>query len=151
MSRIVAAVALLALASCQGLEDTNKAEEQVAAFHAAFDSGQYGRLWDGSAPTMQQITPRPQFEAMLTDMRQRLGNVKSSKQTGWSVNYDGGASQVTLTYETTFANGEGTETFIYDTQDPPKLMGWHVESPVLLQPVRSAPGVAEIGKDPAAN
>ena len=146
MRRIVVA-AVLALTACNGIEDTNAAEEQVAAFHAAFDAGQAGPLWDRSAPTMKEITPRPQFVALLAEMRQRLGNVKSTDQTGWNVNYDTDGSQVTLTYETEFANGQGTETFIFDTEDPPHLMGWHVESPVLLAPVRSAPGVAEIGKE----
>jgi len=83
----------------------------------------------------------------MVAVRERLGAVKSTERTGFNVNYDTGASQITLAYQTTFANGEGTETFIYDTGEPPRLMSWHVDSPALFEP---GPGSAEIEKADSA-
>ena len=134
----------LALASCGAVSDMDAAETQVAAFHRAYDAGKFGPMWDRSASTMQQITPKPQFLVLMDTLRQRLGKVKSSQRTGFNVNYAPGASQVTLVYQTTFANGQGTETFIYDTGKPPRLLGWNVVSPVLM-----APGPAPVILTPA--
>jgi len=126
--RLVAGFAL-ALASCQAGQDTDAAERQVAAFHADYDAGRLEPLFDQSSPVLKQMTPRPQFLAFLSETRRRLGAVKSTSQTGWKVNYDTGGSQVELVYQTTFANGEGTETFVYDTADPPRLLGYHINVP----------------------
>lgn len=143
MRKLWLAGAALAVTSCGAARDTEGAEAQVAAFHRAYNAGRHGPLWDRAAPAMKEITPKPQFLDLMAQLRERLGAVEATKQTGWNVNYATGGSQVTLTYQTTFANGEGTETFIYDTGKPPRLMGWHVVSPVLLG---SAPGPAELEK-----
>ena len=124
---------VLALASCGAKQDTDQAEAQVAAFHRAYEVENFAQLWDRSAPTMKELTPRAQFLELMHTMRGKLGAFKSARQVGWNVNYATGGSQITLTYETTFANGPGTETFVYDTSNPPRLMGWHVVSPALLE------------------
>ena len=129
----------LALASCGAVEDMDAAGEQVAAFHRAYDAEKYGPLWDRSGPMMQQITSRQQFLDLMVAVRAKLGPVKSTSRTGFNVDYATGGSQVTLTYQTVFANGAGTETFVYDTGEPPRLLGWHVVSPALFAP---EPGVA---------
>ena len=129
--RLVAGFAL-ALASCQAGQDTDAAERQVAAFHADYDAGRLEPLFDQSSPVLKQMTPRPQFLAFLSETRRRLGAVKSTSQTGWNVNYDTGGGQVTLTYQTVFESGEGTEIFIYDTATPPRLIGYNVNAPALV-------------------
>ena len=129
---------VLALTGCGAAGDMDAAGEQVAAFHRGYDAGKYGPLWERSAPTMQQLTPKQQFLDLMVALRARLGAVKSTSRTGFNVNYATGGSQVTLTYQTVFANGEGTETFIYDTEDPPRLLGWNVVSPALVAPAPAA-------------
>ena len=123
----------LSLTACGAMEDMDDAEAQVAAFHRAYDAGKYGPLWDRSGPTMKEITTRQQFLDLMVAVRAKLGAVKSTSRTGFNVNYATGGSQVTLTYQTVFANGEGTETFFYDTEKPPRLLGWNVVSPALFE------------------
>jgi hypothetical protein len=127
----------LTLGSCQAAGDMDAAEKQVAAFHRAYDAGNYGAIWDGSAPAMKQVTTRQQLVGLMDTFGHRLGPVKSTTRTGFNVNYATGGSQVTLVYQTEFANGEATETFVYDTSDPPRLLGWHFEVPSL--PAMPAP------------
>jgi hypothetical protein len=122
----------LPLASCQAAEDTDAAEAAVEAFHRDYDAARFAAVFEKSGPQMKQITPRAQFLEFMTAVRTRLGEVKSTKQTGWNVNYDTGGGQVTLTYQTVFESGEGTEIFIYDTATPPRLIGYNVNAPALV-------------------
>jgi len=121
-----------ALVSCQAGQDTDAAEAEVAAFHRDYDAGRFAAVFEKSGAQLKEITPRPQFIEFMTAVRQKLGAVESAQQTGWNVNYATQGSQITLTYETTFANGQGTETFVYDTAKPPRLLGYTVNSPVLI-------------------
>jgi hypothetical protein len=134
MRKLVMAGFAVALASCQAGQDTDAAEREVVAFHEAYDAERFEPLFDRSAPVLKQMTPRAQFLAFLAETRRRLGPVKSTSRTGWRVNYDTGGSEVELTYRTTFANGEATETFVYDTGEPPRLLGYHIKAPVVAAP-----------------
>ncbi len=131
---LLPAVLALALGGCQAGGDMDAAEQQVAGFHRRYGAGQFEPVFAESSPVLKELTPRPQFLAFLAETRKRLGPVKSTKQTGWNANYATGGSQVTLTYETVFANGAGTETFVYDTRDPPRLMGYHIDAPAVAAP-----------------
>lgn len=122
----------LALTSCQAAEDTDAAQEAVEAFHRDYDARRFAAVFEKSGTELKKITPRAQFLDFMTAVRTRLGEVKSTKQTGWNVNYNTGGGQITLTYQTVFANGEGTETFVYDTASPPRLIGYNVNAPALI-------------------
>ena len=124
----------LALTSCQAAEDTDAAQEGVEAFHRDYDARRFAAVFEKSGAELKKITPRVQFLDFMTAVRSRLGEVQSTKQTGWNVNYDTEGGQITLTYQTVFANGEGTETFIYDTASPPRLIGYNVNAPELTVP-----------------
>jgi hypothetical protein len=121
----------LALASCQAVDDTDAAQAAVEAFHRDYDSERFAAVFEKSGAELKRITPRAQFLDFMTAVRTRLGEVKSTRQTGWNVNYNTGGGQITLTYETVFANGEATETFVYDTASPPRLIGYNVNAPAL--------------------
>ncbi len=132
MRKLLLATIALALASCQAGEDTDAAEAEVEAFHDDYDAERFAAVFERSGTQLKDITPRPQFLEFMTAVRQKLGPVKSTTQTGWNVNYNTAGGQVTLTYQTTFADGEGTETFVYDTATPPRLIGYNVNSPALI-------------------
>ena len=127
-------LAALPLASCHAGAEMDAAEAQVATFHKDYDAGRFGAIFAKSSHVLKDLTPQPQFLAFISATRRTLGPVKSTRQTGWHVNYDTGGSQVTLTYTTTFANGEGVETFVYDTADPPRLLGYHINVPEIAAP-----------------
>lgn len=132
MRKLWLACIALSLTSCQAAEDTDAAEVAVESFHRDYDAGRFAAVFKRSGTQLKEITPRPQFLAFMTATRDKLGAVKSTMQTGWNVNYDTGGGQVTLTYQTVFANGEGTETFVYDTASPPRLIGYNVNAPALV-------------------
>lgn len=132
MRKLWLACIALSLASCQAAEDTDAAQAAVEAFHRDYDAERFAAVFEKSGAQLKEITPRPQFLAFMTATRDKLGAVKSTMQTGWNVNYNTGGGQVTLTYQTVFANGEGTETFVYDTASPPRLIGYNVNAPALI-------------------
>jgi len=129
--------ASIALGSCSMANDKGASEQQVAAFHQAYDAQHFEAIYDGSAPTLKQITPKQQFLDFLGTVYRNLGRVKAASQQSWKVNYATGGSGVTLVYETTFANGTGTETFVYETGANPRLLGYHITSQVPLAPTAS--------------
>jgi hypothetical protein len=146
MRKLWISAAALVLASCGAAKDMSAAGDQVTAFHRAYDAGNYDALWNAASPRMKEVTPRQQLVELMGAFHERLGKVKSTKRTGFFVNYATGGSQVTLTYETKFANGDATETFVYDTDDPPRLLGWRffvpgpVDAPPPVQVVVQKPG-----------
>ena len=134
MRRLGLACLALSLASCQAAEDTDAAQEAVETFHRDYDAKRFAAVFEASGTQLKEITPRAQFLDFMKAVRVRLGEVKSTTQTGWNVNYNTGGGQITLIYQTEFAHGEGTETFIYDTASPPRLIGYNVNAPALAVP-----------------
>lgn len=147
MHRLILASLALMLGGCQASGDMDAAEAQVAAFHSDYDAQRFDPMFDNTSPTFREITAREPFVAFLTQTRKQLGPVKSTKRTGWKVNYNTGGSQVLLAYETTFAHGIATETFTYDTGDPPRLLGYNLNTAVAAVP---APVVLAPGPVPSA-
>jgi len=132
MHKLGLACIAFALASCQAGEDTDAAQAEVAAFHRDYDAERFAAVFEKSGSQLKEITPRAQFLDFMMAVRAKLGAVKSTEQTGWNVNYNNGGGQVTLTFQTVFANGEGTETFVYDSASPPRLIGYNVNAPALV-------------------
>ncbi|MEJ2409405.1 MAG: hypothetical protein P8Y58_08945, partial [Novosphingobium sp.] len=60
----------------------------------------------------------------------KLGKVRDSKQVGWNANATTGGTFLTITMQTTFENGTGTEQFVYRKGDEGKLtlMGYNIQS-----------------------
>ncbi len=120
--------ASLVLGSCSMMDDKGAAEEHVTEFHHAYDARSFDRMWDDASPKLHQITPKPQFVEFMGSVHDAMGAVKSTSQSSWNVNYDTDGSAVTLVYQTTFANGSATETFIYEPGADGKLMGYQINS-----------------------
>ena len=129
MRRLYSVVLAGALvAGCSAGKDTAAAQQAVVQFHQRLDAGQFDAVYDASGPELKAITSKPQFVQLLAGIHGGLGAVKSTRQTGWNVNYNNGSGTVTLTYETQFASGGGTEEFIYRAGARPLLAGYHIQS-----------------------
>jgi hypothetical protein len=75
---------------------------------------------------LEKFTP---FAGML---HQKLGEWKSGERTSVNVKNDNGHETLEMTYKSTFANGDGTEEFVFDYNgDVPLLTDYHVKSPAL--------------------
>ncbi|MBB4856883.1 hypothetical protein HNO88_000180 [Novosphingobium chloroacetimidivorans] len=124
----VAGVAMLAGCGVkQGFED---ASADVARFHQALDRGDVQRLWDEADPQFRKATPRAQFDRLVAAIRTKLGKVKASKQVGWNANASTSGTFLTVTAQTTFERGTGTEEFVFAKHagQRPRLAGYDIQS-----------------------
>jgi opacity protein-like surface antigen len=129
---LLAAALLFAAAGCSAGEDKSAAEQAVAGFHQALDSGRFEALYDGSSADLKRASSKEDFLRLLDAVHRKLGNVQESKQVGWRVNYATGGSVVDLVYETRFAAGKGREEFVYRAGKQPSLLGYNINSSDLI-------------------
>jgi hypothetical protein len=101
------------LAGCAIKESAEDASLQVGKFHAALDAGQWQSVWTGADPALRESSDKATFGKLLEAIHRKLGDVKESKQVGVNVNAGTGGTFVTVTMQTTFAKGAGTEEFVY--------------------------------------
>ncbi|VWX51824.1 DUF4019 domain-containing protein [Novosphingobium sp. 9U] len=124
----VAAVAMLAGCGMkQGFEDASR---EVGRFHQALDHGDAQRIWDDADPQFRSATPRAQFNRLIAAVHAKLGKVKASKQVGWNANASTSGTFLTVTMETTFERGTGTEQLLFTKQadQRPRLAGYNIQS-----------------------
>ncbi len=128
-----AAFALLSLSACGAMmKDKQAGEAEVARFHGLFDSDQGGAIYDNAGAELKAAASKDDFGKMIATSHQKLGNVRTSNQTGWKVNYGDSGNVVVLNYTTDFALARGEEEFVYRVDaGKPKLIGYHVTSPAL--------------------
>jgi hypothetical protein len=110
---ILVAATALALTGCSVGQDKSVAEAAVTQFHQLLDGARYGDIYGSTSQDFRQATSEAQFTALLRQVHDRLGTVRSANQTGWRVNYNGSGHMVTLNYTTTFASGQAREDFIF--------------------------------------
>lgn len=118
------------LAGCNVKESFKEAAVEVSHFHAALDAGQWQQLWAQADPELHKAAQREQFGKFLEAVHRKLGKVQSSKQVGWNANATTGGTYLTVTMQTRFERGEGTEQFVYrkGEGDALKLVGYNIQS-----------------------
>ncbi len=118
------------LGGCEIKESIRQADAEVVQFHRELDAGHSQEIWEATGPDMREATTRKDFVAMLDAVHRKLGNVKSSKQVGWNSNSGTGGSFMTVTNETVFERGHGTEQFVFRHGEADKLalVGYHIQS-----------------------
>lgn len=126
MAFVVAAM----LGGCSIKETIRNADAAVVRFHDDLDAGRSRAIWDATGAEMRAATTQKQFVALLDAVHRKLGNVRSSKQLGWNRNASTNGSFMTVTNETVFDRGSGTETFVFRKAkaDELALVGYHIES-----------------------
>lgn len=123
---MIAAAALIAVAGCAG---KRSAEQAVEQFHQMVDAGRYQEIYRNSDPELKRITSEEQMTAVLSQIHERLGAVRSSQQSSFNINANNGVSRVQLTYNTEFAAGRATENFNYRVEGgQARLAGYHINS-----------------------
>jgi hypothetical protein len=143
----VIAAAGMALSGCSVSHDKSAAEAGVASFHQMMDAGRYHDIYVGSAPEFRQSAPEPQAIAVLQRVHDRLGAFRSGTQSGWRVNFNTGGTIVNFTYNTQFASAAGTEDFVFRVNgETTTLVGYHVNSPALLESAAPTPAASKPGE-----
>lgn len=139
MSRYLAPILAVAMPAAMltgcGLKESFKdADAAVARFHAALDAEQWQAIWKTTDPQMRQQTKQADFQRILEAVHRKLGKVRQTKQVGWNANASTSGSTLTLTMETAFEHGSGTEQFVYmrAADQPLKLAGYDIQSQEML-------------------
>ena len=127
--------AVFALGGCSASRDKTAAEAAVARFHEMLDQGRYHDIYAGGAAEFRRSASEPAAIAELQRMHDRLGDFRTSQESGWRVNYGTGGHIVQLNYTSQFASAAGTEDFIFRLEgNGAQLVGYHVNSPALNAP-----------------
>jgi hypothetical protein len=135
ISRYLAPIVAVAMLGGCGLKESFKdADTAVARFHAALDAEQWQAIWTMTAPQMRQQTKQADFQRMLEAVHRKLGKVRQTKQVGWNSMAGTSGSTLTLTMETAFEHGSGTEQFVYMrvADQPLKLAGYNIQSQEMM-------------------
>ncbi|MBX3242862.1 MAG: DUF4019 domain-containing protein [Acidobacteria bacterium] len=111
---------------------TEKAGEAVEVFHQRLNGGQFSDIYKDASAEFKSSTAESQLDGLLSLVKKKLGNVKEAKQTSWEHSKNTDGDIVTLKYDVEFANGSGTEEFMYKIVDEKALLfNYKINSPVL--------------------
>lgn len=134
LSRLICLVALvLSLVGCSMSKDVETAEKKVSEFRSLLASKRFGQIYYASADDLKKAVKKSEFVAFLEAVNRKLGKVKKTELVNWNVNYNTSGKFITLTYNTTYAEGDASEQFIYRVQnDNAKLAGYHINSAALI-------------------
>ena len=123
------------LPSCgSSTKSVDLAKQNVDQFHSQLDSEEFTGLYAASDEKLRHTTSKPDFIKLLDAVHRKLGNVQQStlrnRRVAWS---SGEGATVTLVYETKFAQGTGTEEFVWHIRDnTATLYGYHINSNELI-------------------
>lgn len=120
--KVLIVVVLLAgwvLASCGSTsKNVQLAKESVGVFHAQLDTEQYNSIYVATDEKFHSATTEADFVKLLQAIHNKLGTVQEAnlRNTGvaW---YAGQGATVTLVYDTKFADGKGSEQFVWHIKD----------------------------------
>jgi hypothetical protein len=132
----ITGVAVLLLSSCgSATKSVAMAEESVQQFHSQLDAQQYAAAYAASDEKLHQASTESDFEKLLRSVHTKLGNVRDAKLQNRGVAWFAGqGATVTLVYNTKFAEGSGTEQFVWHIKDShPTLYGYHINSNDLIE------------------
>jgi len=138
-------VSAVAFPSCSMVKGQSAAEKAVARVHAQYDAGQFHEIYVQAAEELRKAATESEFTNLMTAIQQKLGKVRSTRKSGFKVNTNLSDTYVTITYETEFEQGNGTEQFTWRISgDHAALLHYDIGSSALL---RSLPDVQTGAKD----
>ncbi|THD35268.1 MAG: DUF4019 domain-containing protein [Sphingomonas sp.] len=132
MKRLSIAIAAgLVLGGCSMGADVKAGGDAVAAFHKQLDAGQSAAIEAAAGPEMK--TTPGQFIQLLDAVHRKLGASGASQQVGFNDAVNPGGHFLTLNYQTTFAKGPATETFVYRIDGGKAVLaGYNINSQALI-------------------
>jgi hypothetical protein len=128
------AISILLCSCGSSTKSLQLAEQNVDRFHAELDSGQYTAAYAASDEKFHQATTEPDFVKLLDAVHGKLGSVQKAKLRHESIMwFSGQGATVTLVYDTKFAEGIGTEQFVWHvTDNGAALYSYHINSNELV-------------------
>jgi hypothetical protein len=114
----ICAVGVLLCSCGSSTKSLELAEQNVQQFHSEVDSEQYTAVYAASDEKFHEATTESDFVKLLEAVHRKLGNVQQANLRNTGVAWFAGqGATVTLVYQTKFAEGTGTEEFIWHVKD----------------------------------
>jgi hypothetical protein len=124
---------LIAATSCSFSKGKQLAESAVVQFNEQYNAGQFHDIYNQADDGLKQHDTEASLVQLFESVHRKLGTVKWANQTRWYVNATTGRTFVTLSYDTDFSEGKGTEEFAFRINgDKALLYNYHVNSNLLI-------------------
>jgi len=131
--QVLFACLLIATTSCSFSKGKQLAESAVVQFHEQYNAGQFHDIYNQADDGLKQHDTEASLVQLFEAVHRKLGTVKWANQTRWYVNATTGGTFVTLSYDTDFSEGKGTEEFAFRINgDKALLYSYHVNSNLLI-------------------
>jgi len=122
------------LAGCQGLtEGKASSEKAIAHFHELYNQGNLEQIWQEADSQFRNASPRANYDELLGAEQRKLGKVVSTSNSGWNVQSFNLVTNVSMTQDTIFEHGKGTEAFTFKMDGTKAvLVGYNIQSMDLI-------------------
>lgn len=128
----LAAISLL-FAGCGASKGKETAEKAVGEFHEQLDKENFKEIYSGTHADFKAASTEGDFVARLDAVHSKLGKLEKSDQAGSRVNRSRLKTNVVLTYNTKFSEGDARETFTYRIDgDHAQLYDYDIKSQALI-------------------
>lgn len=146
MRAILALAGAILLAACNPVAQMNNADALIDRFHEQYGAGDYDAIYQASAPDFRRAVDQEEWGDFIRMVSGRLGAVEESSQTSVNVNSNNGLTTTTIIRSTSFEQGMGTETFVFQgSGEGMSLLNYEVVSDELVGATLNE------GRDPAAD
>jgi hypothetical protein len=124
---------VLASTSCSLTKGKETSERAVNKFHSQLNASQFHEIYAQTDEAFRKAMSEPDAIAYFEAVHRKLGDVKDSRMAGWRVNATPLGTMVNMGYQVEFAEGKGTEDFMFHvTGDQALLVNYTVNSPLLI-------------------
>ena len=130
---VIPSVAILVCTSCVNSADMNTGKAGVAHFHDELNAGLSDEIYRDAGQEYRGATTEEFNRKFVEAVRTKMGRVQRYEVTTWRVNYSTNGKFLALECKTQFTNGGAEESFQWRIDGKrPVLMGWHINSPLLV-------------------
>lgn len=123
------------LSSCSATKSKEMGELAVKKFHVQYNVGHHADIFLNADGEFRKTSSESDFISFLKAVQEKLGSVQEATLKEYQINAEfGGGILVRLNYDTQFERGKSIEQFIWRIENgQAKLLGYHLNSPVILQ------------------
>jgi hypothetical protein len=115
---LLALVCLLVLPACKDMTQAKGlSETAITDFHRQFNEGKFKEVYAATHANFKKAATEAEFVELLDAMQRKLGKQVQSTGTGWRVNSINGKTTASLSQDTKFEHGKGTESFVFVISD----------------------------------
>ena len=127
------APAFLFTRGCSASKTKALAEGGVTRFHAQLDAEQYHEIYAQASPEFQNSGSEADLTKFFSAVHRKLGKVQRTNEQTFFINFTTSGNIATLTYQTDFSNGSGSEQFTWRVNEKQAtLIGYRIDAPALI-------------------